>query len=292
MHRLAFLKKCIASARQWWVCLLWLPLIAWAAIVTAQDVANAIRNSPTSTAWMRANADAIGRLAMFESGGNLSVYNGSCCFGILQMNRANIAQTRFTPEQFRNLPLQAQINAWTDVMSSALNASAPRQLMNMGTFNGRPVDASLVLACVQLGIGNCQRMINSGSCAGFADINGTTICSMADRINGTTGTTGTGGSTPTGPPGGGTPVGPGTMNPGPAMTMDEAFQAGSGISPSRLKSLIQALTVAFVLLIMGAITLSLFKGFSNGVYEKVEMVDGMRKVFYIVGIIVFVMTLF
>jgi hypothetical protein len=51
----------------------------------------------------------------------------------------------------------------------------------MSTFDGQKVDASFIAACIQLGTGNCQKMVNSGSCSGFSDINGTTICGMASN---------------------------------------------------------------------------------------------------------------
>ena len=162
-------------------------VVAIAAIVTAAQVAEAIRNSPNANDWLRANADAVGRLAMFESTGDTTIYNGSCCTGILQMNNANIREyTGLTRQQFAQLSLQDQVNAWSSLTVDAMRSSAPQRLSNMTTFDGRTVTGDLVLACIQLGIGNCQRMINSGSCSGFADRNGTTICHMADRIAGGT----------------------------------------------------------------------------------------------------------
>lgn len=173
-----------------------IPAVAIAAIVTASQVADAVRNSPTANAWLKANADAVGALAInVESGGNTQVYNGSCCYGVLQMNKTNIrTYAGMTPEQFRNADLQTQVNAWSKVMSAALNDRAPKLLASMGTFAGRPVTANMVLACVQLGQGNCMTMIQSGSCSGFADRNKTTICAMADKIaNGSAVGTGSGG---------------------------------------------------------------------------------------------------
>ncbi|MBX7020728.1 hypothetical protein EX238_21000, partial [Providencia rettgeri] len=154
-----------------------------AALVTATQVADAIRNSPNASPWLKANADAVGRLAMFESSGQLDVYNGSCCTGILQMNKKNIRKYAETsPEDFKTWDLQSQVDAWSKLTTEAMQARAPKTLAGLGTFDGREIDGDMVLACVQLGIGNCQKMINSGSCNGFADINGTTICKMADRI--------------------------------------------------------------------------------------------------------------
>ncbi len=130
--------------------------VVLAAIVSAADIAAAIQNSPSASTWLKQNAQAVAQLAInVESGGNTSAFNGSCCYGVLQMNRTNIARyANVTPEQYRQLSLQEQVNAWSALTSDALQAAAVRNLLALGTFDGRPVDGNLVLACVQLGIGN------------------------------------------------------------------------------------------------------------------------------------------
>jgi type IV secretory pathway VirB6-like protein len=150
---------------------------------SAADVAGAIRNSGLSPSLMQ-YANDIGNLARFESGGNTGVYNGTCCTGILQMNRSNLAAQGLTPQQYANMSLQDQVNAWAKLTNSAASSSAVKELIAKGTFDGRKVDGALVLACIQLGTGNCQKMLDSKSCSGFADSNGTTICKMADKIRG------------------------------------------------------------------------------------------------------------
>ena len=140
--------------------LVWLlPAVALAAIVSSADITQAIQNSPNASAWLKQNAQAVANLAInVESGGNTSAFNGSCCYGVLQMNRTNIAKyAGVTPEQYRQLPLQAQIDAWSQLTADAMRSGVVRQLIGLGTFDGRAVDGNLVLACVQLGIGNCQR---------------------------------------------------------------------------------------------------------------------------------------
>lgn len=273
---------------------------AFAAIVTAAQVAEAIRNSPSASAWLRANADAVGNLAMFESSGRTDVYNGSCCYGVLQMNTGNIWQyAGVSPEVFRTWSLEQQVDAWSRLTNDAMNNQIVRGFIAMGTFDGRPVDGNMVLACVQLGIGNCQQMIRSGSCNGFADIKGTTICSMADRIAGVTPT-----------PGGTTPTDPGTGTPPPSgptysfdcvrgaggacMSMSEAmaagFERGSGVSMDRLRSTIQLLLVAVALLVVGSAMTGVWQHFAKGAIAKADLIHYMTRGLIIVGLVFVVMS--
>ena len=282
-----------------WPALLFATL-ALAAVVTASQVAEAVRNSPNATPWMQSNADAIGSLAMFESGGRTDVYNGSCCFGVLQMNRANIAEyAKVSPEVFQTWPLEAQVNAWSKLTADAMNNQIVRGLTAMGTFDGRPVDGAMVLACVQLGIGNCQTMIRSGSCSGFADINGTTICHMADRINGVP----SGPASPVEPnpnpdlgsgpsAGGSAPTASYDFNcirgeSGGCLSMSEAmkfgFATGSGVSMDRLRSTIQAIVVALTLLVIGSAMLGVGKLYGKGQILAADMKLAMIRGLIIVG---------
>ncbi|EJC65630.1 hypothetical protein AB6N01_04085 [Alcaligenes nematophilus] len=275
-----------------------------AALVTATQVADAIRNSPNASPWLKANADAVGRLAMFESSGQLDVYNGSCCTGILQMNKKNIRKYAETsPEDFKTWDLQSQVDAWSKLTTEAMQARAPKTLAGLGTFDGREVDGDMVLACVQLGIGNCQKMINSGSCNGFADINGTTICKMADRIRN---------GPPTGnngdpvddiirpnPDQGGTyrpPVDP-CIREGEGClplteSLEQGFASGSGVSMGNLRLIIFAMSTAFVILILMSFITALFRNYSTGSIEKVELVNGVQKTVMIAISFIIVMSLF
>lgn len=277
--------------------------------VTAPQVAAAIAASPNASAQLQSYANSIGNLAMFESGGQLSVYNGSCCYGVLQMNNSNIASIRppITTEEFRRLPLQDQVNAWATVMSQALRTSAPSQLAAMTTFDGRPVTASLVLACVQLGVGNCLTMIRSGRCEGFNDRNGTSICEMADRIDGVTRPPNTN-PNPTPPPTTGTGTGwtltPQTPNTalqncltdgyGNCMSLSEAmetgFENGSGFSMSALRNAIQMLTVCMIFLISASMLVAMWKQYTDGRIATAQFMMGVRQISMIVGIILIVLT--
>lgn len=146
---------------------------------SAQEITDAVRNSPLKDE-LKATSCSLGGLGRFESGGNKGIYNGSCCTGIFQLNRRNVRDyAGTTPEGYGCMSLQQQVNAWANLTNDGYNSSAVRQLASMSTFDGQKVDASLIASCIQLGTGNCQRMVSSGQCSGFADINGTTICGMA-----------------------------------------------------------------------------------------------------------------
>lgn len=244
--------------------LLWIASgVVLAAMVSAADIAAAIQNSPSASTWLKQNAQAVAQLAInVESGGNTTAFNGSCCYGVLQMNRTNIARyANVTPEQYQQLSLQEQVNAWTQLTSKAMQSTAVTNLLALGTFDGRTVDGKLVLACVQLGIGNCQTMINSGKCSGFADRNGTTICSMADKIAGTN----SGGSSGGSPGGSGAGAGGSIDTPGRAsVSMAEAFAQGSGMEMSVLKRNLQIIGISAVALILAAGLGGMWQMFSMG----------------------------
>lgn len=146
---------------------------------TAQQITDAVNASPLRDE-LKATSCSLGGLGRFESGGNKGVYNGSCCTGIFQLNNANVWRyARTDREGFGCMSLQDQVNAWARLTNDGYRTGVVRRLMEMGYFDGRRVDASFIAACIQLGVGNCQTMVNSGRCSGFADSNGTTICDMA-----------------------------------------------------------------------------------------------------------------
>lgn len=246
------------------------PVVALAAIVSAADIVTAIQNSPNASPWLKQNAQAVANLAInVESRGDTSAYNGSCCYGVLQMNRANIREyAGVTPEEYRQQSLQQQIDSWSALTTDAMKSGVVRDLLALGTFDGRPVDGNLVLACVQLGIGNCRRMINSGRCSGFADSNGTTICGMADRMVGGTGTSpggngGTGGGTNPGTGGGS-----GGWKPIPevpvAQSLEEGFRQASGQSMGNVRKTILTIGIGATAVIVGSALLAVWRRYAKG----------------------------
>lgn len=148
---------------------------------SAQQITDAVRNSPLRDD-LKGTSCSLGGLGRFESGGNKGNYNGSCCTGIFQLNNANVQKYAGTDRAgYGCMPLQDQVDAWAKLTNDGYNSPPVRQLASMSTFDGQKVDSSFVAACIQLGTGNCQKMLNSGSCSGFSDINGTTICKMANN---------------------------------------------------------------------------------------------------------------
>jgi integrating conjugative element protein (TIGR03758 family) len=266
-----------------WLAWFFWPALAIAAIVTATDVANAVRNSPSANAFMKANAEQIGALAIaVESGGNTAAFNGSCCYGVLQLNTENVLASGYSVERYRSATLQQQVDAWSGIESKAMKDPVIARLAGMQTFDGQPVDASMLIACVQLGQGNCSKMISSGRCSGFADSNGTTICSMAAKMDAALGAAGVGtgsnpgsgtgtgtggggsgtGTTPGGGGGSGTGLGTGSgsgtgstgggfgsggFGSNTGVSPNAAFQQGAGISAGSVSDNIKLILAALVL---------------------------------------------
>lgn len=174
-----------------------IPSICFAVVVTAAQIEEAVKNSPYANDMIRQNAAAIAALSanMEVRNGETTTFNGSCCYGILQMTGTNIAALGMTKDQYRNASLQTQIDGWIRIQKPSFGAWAPQKLQQMAnqglTFDGRPITQSLILACVQLGVGHCETMIKAGRCEAWTDINGTSICKMADAIdNGSPGQSG------------------------------------------------------------------------------------------------------
>lgn len=174
-----------------------IPSICFAVVVTAAQIEEAVKNSPYANDMIRQNAAAIAALSanMEVRNGETTTFNGSCCYGILQMTGTNIAALGMTKEQYRNASLQTQIDGWIRIQKPSFGAWAPQKLQQMAnqgqTFDGRPITQSMILACVQLGVGHCATMIKAGRCEAWTDPNGTSICKMADAIdNGSPGQSG------------------------------------------------------------------------------------------------------
>ena len=146
---------------------------------SASQIADAVNNSSLRDD-LKQTSCSLGGLGRFESGGNKGIYNGTCCTGIFQLNTENaLRYANATPAQFGCKSLQDQVNAWAELTNDGYNTPAVRTLASMQTFDGQTVDASFIAACIQLGPGNCQKMINGGTCGSWTDSNGTSICDMA-----------------------------------------------------------------------------------------------------------------
>lgn len=269
--------------------------LAWAVIATYQQIVDAVRNSPNSNAFLVANAAAVANLALRveNRSGDTTNYNGSCCSGILQMNATNIAAfAHVTPAVYRTWSLQAQIDAWTALTVSALGASSVSQLRAMSTFDGMPTDAYMQLSCIQMGIGNCQTMINSGRCEGWRDSNGTSICRMAAGMQGLTYTPGTGTGTPipaTTPtpsstsgsnnsafiptPGNYVPVGSSV-----SAMLDASFTNGSGVSMASVNTLIKTILASILVAFAIKASIGAWSQYQAGQMETFDLKHGGKRI--------------
>ena len=92
-----------------------------------EQIIESIRNSPTADPWLRQRADTVYRLvSRVESGGRLHVYNGSCCFGLYQLNRSNIRHfAHMSPDQYKLASLQTQRLDGADFASFTQPGGAP-----------------------------------------------------------------------------------------------------------------------------------------------------------------------
>jgi len=150
-------------------------------VVTAAQVAAAIAHSPLSPG-LQAYAADIGKLAInVESGGNLGVYNGTCCTGVLQVNKSGLAKyCDCTPEEYANMSLQQQVDVWAKLTNANANNATVQGLMGKGSFGGQPVTGAMVLSCIQIGPGYCAKTLQAGTCATSAgsDGNGNNFCDL------------------------------------------------------------------------------------------------------------------
>lgn len=221
-------------------------------IATAEQIAAAVANSPLSASLKPYGAD-IGRLGIFESGGNLGVYNGTCCTGVLQVNRRGLrVYCGCTPAQYAALPLQEQVNVWANLTNANANNGVIHGLLNRGSFDGQPVDGAMVLSCIQIGPGNCARTLAAGTCAtrAGADINGNNFCHFAARIRGADTViadpdAGTAPGTDPGTPSGSSGAAGTYWSP---VSAEDAFFNGAGVDMSEVKTLVSNLVAAATLL--------------------------------------------
>ena len=216
--------------------------------VTAAQVA-AAANSPLNPN-LKAYAADIGKLAInVESGGNLGVYNGTCCTGVLQVNRSGLkTYCHCTPEEYANMGLQQQVDVWAQVTNANADNATVRQLMGLGSFGGQPVTGAMVLSCIQIGPGNCAKTVNAGICATSAgsDGNGNNFCDFAARIDGATGSAPVAVGYGNAPSGAAPPLLPNANYQHPSV--EEAFLAGAGVDVARTKgAILSALSVAMFL---------------------------------------------
>jgi hypothetical protein len=263
---------------------LWLAILPVAAsqlgprvIASAEQIIAAVRASSLHPAFKAYAADIAGLAIKLESGGNLGIYNGTCCTGVLQVNRGGLARyCHCTPSEYARMSLQQQINVWAELTNANGNNGIVRGLMNRGTFDGRAVDGAMVLSCIQIGPGHCRRTLQAGTCAtrAGADGNGKNFCDFAAAIRG--GASGT--VVATGPAAGSDPGGGADprMTGGPEwspISAEDAFLNGAGVDMGEVKGVVSGLIGTALLLWLAWVSqaqASMFRG------SRTDLLTAMR----------------
>jgi len=75
-------------------------------------------------------------------------------------------------------------------------------------------------------------------------------------------------------------------------SLEQGFASGSGVSMGNLRLIIFAMSTAFVILILMSFITALFRNYSTGSIEKVELVNGVQKTVMIAISFIIVMSLF
>ena len=122
-------------------------------VITFAQIAAAIKAATIVSASITGRSCMWGRAALGESGGNLCNCNNNN-FGVLQLNKQNIAKLGLTPEQYILLPLQGQVDEWAIADAAANNASKGYTLIDkditLTVHFGHAMDGPLA-ACSQFG---------------------------------------------------------------------------------------------------------------------------------------------
>ena len=148
----------------------------------------------SSNPYLSNNASTYAAMSMVETGGtgSTSIYNGSCCTGLMQMNGENIRDfAGMSKADFAQLSGQQQVDVYTKYYTSIQNDPNMKQVRNLaengGYIGSHKVDADTVAACAQFGTGNCRAAMANGCTDrrnGFGGDGYKTVCEMADAARG------------------------------------------------------------------------------------------------------------
>jgi hypothetical protein len=175
------------------ICMLWsdkanagASLLANNGTVSNSDIAAAMQKVGFSQSFAQAAANASSNVE--DRTGQLAIYNGSCCTGLLQMNQTNLGKyCSCTSTQYAGMTLDQQVQIWANFERDQLNSPGIKGLdalvaKGTTTFDGQPIDDALKIGCTQPGIGFCQQMVAAGVCGTYGIQSGLTICQFATKI--------------------------------------------------------------------------------------------------------------
>jgi hypothetical protein len=143
------------------------PVVAFAcATYNANQVSQAIQNSPYASLALQGSSCTWGGASMAESGGNTCSSNGNN-FGVLQLTSTNLPPG-MTSSQYMALPLQQQVDIWIQRAGPTSQGSAFNTVNgDVGSsINGYPITAGAAAACAQFGALICSRDLASLNATG------------------------------------------------------------------------------------------------------------------------------
>jgi hypothetical protein len=164
------------------------PAAAFAcATYNANQVSQAIKNSPYASDSLKNSSCTWGGASMAESGGNTCSSNGNN-FGVLQLTSKNLP-AGMTSSQYLSLPLQQQVDIWIQRAGPSSQGNAFNTVNgDVGTsINGYPITSGTAAACAQFGALICSKDLASlkvtGQCPSQG--NGGVRATNATLANGT-----------------------------------------------------------------------------------------------------------
>jgi hypothetical protein len=147
--------------------------------------------SNSSNADIASNAQYFADMSRFmEDPSQQTGLHNDCCTGLMQMNQGNLrAFCGCTPEQYAQMSAQQQLDVYTNYYNSIQNTWGVQQIKDLtasgGTLGGHAIDYFDVVACAQMGPGNCAAAVKNG-CSSLALGQGgdgsVNVCTMADAV--------------------------------------------------------------------------------------------------------------
>jgi hypothetical protein len=121
----------------------------------------------------------------------VGIHNG-CCTGLVQLNQSNLRNPSFcgcTPAEYGAYTQEQQIDVYANYFRIFDRDYGMTQLRNMiddnQTLGGHTIDGYTLVACAQMGSGNCKAAVQnacSSVAVGQGGDNSVNVCTMADFV--------------------------------------------------------------------------------------------------------------
>jgi hypothetical protein len=143
-------------------------------------------------AYLREHAMDFAAMSRFvEDPKQLVGIHNSCCTGLMQLNYINLRKPEIcgcTAQEFGAYSQQQQIDVYNRYLSTFANNFGIGQIklliVHSQTLGGHVVDGYTLVACAQMGTGNCDAAVRnecSSLAVGEGGDNHVNVCTMADK---------------------------------------------------------------------------------------------------------------